>query len=155
MAKKIYGLLFGLCLCWLLLYGCEKVETKKDIFVMENNKEVLAGLDPQSFDDDVTVISFDGATLKVTVPDFDADSIAPNEREYWYYTADENTHFFTEDTMITFDEDGNEYDETGYAEIGYDGFTAYLKTGYAVCHLWTDKCGYCTDVVIYGATTIW
>lgn len=155
MRMKWFGLFFGFLLCCFLLFGCDKAETEKETFVTENNREVLAGLDPLTFDDDGTVVSFDGTTMKVTVPNFDADSIPEEEREYWYYTADEQTRFFTEDTFITFDEAGNEYDETSYEEIGYEGFRAYLASGYVVCHLWTEDDGYCTDVIIYGSTTIW
>jgi hypothetical protein len=155
MKKKCFGLFFMLIFFCFLLCGCEKTETEKETLVTKNNQDVLMGLDPLNFDDDVTVISFDGATMQVTAANFDADSIAEENREYGYYTADENTRFFTEDTQITFDEEGNEYDETTYAEIGYDGFIAYLESGYAVCHLWTADDGYCSDVIIYGAITIW
>lgn len=155
MGKRCYVLLWAVVLCCFLLFGCEEAGEKHAARVVENNKEVLNGLDPESFDDDGTVVSFDGTTLKVTVADFDADSIAPEDRQYWYHTADEDTRFFTEDTRITFDEAGNKKTETDYAEIGCDGFAAYLKTGSAVCHFWLDESGCCTHIIIYGSTTIW
>ncbi len=155
MAKRYYGLFGGIFFCCFLLFGCAAAPEKHGSTVVENNKEVLNRLDPESFDDDGTVVSFDGTTLKVTVFDFDADSIAPEERQYWYHTVDEQTRFFTEDTKITFDEAGSKKTETDYAEIGCDGFCAYLKTGSAVCHFWLDESGYCTDIIIYGSTTIW
>lgn len=148
-------LLLALCFCSLFLVGCEKTDGEQENKVTVNHKEVLAGLDPESFDDDGTVVAFDGTTLKVTIPNFDADSIAPEDREYRYHTADEQTHFFTENTVIVCDEEGNQKTTIDYAEIGYEGFTAYLETGSAVCHFWLDESGYCTDIIIYGATTIW
>ncbi|HMM05086.1 MAG TPA: hypothetical protein PKD52_00205 [Clostridiales bacterium] len=155
MGKLCYALLLTVVLGCFLLFGCEGAEEDKDSFVEENNKEVLDGLDPESFDDDGTVVAFEGTTLKVTVPNFDADSIAPEDRQYWYHTVDEDTRFFTEDTRITFDEAGNKTTTIDYAEIGLDGFTTYLETGSAVCHFWLDARGCCTHIIIYGSLTIW
>ena len=154
MRRNAVALLIWILAACILCAGCGNQEKEPKKTVTVHHREVLDGLDPTSYDNDGTVVALEKSTLKVTIPNFDADSIPPEDREYWYCSVDQNTRFFTEYTMIRFDEENNEYDETTYEDIGYDGFITTMETGSAVCHFWVNENGCCTHVVIYGSTTI-